>query len=161
MSWRKILIAKLSLLQFLFGLVSSWNFRYPIIHFPFSWSTVFQFYIHWQIFKSSCLITTASFTISFFMGLNIRFSSVTYDLIWRAIFLTFKHFGNLGRFTKIFRIKLTSSYVVKSYKFSVIRYINSGNVMFSIMTIINNTVIITLKIAKRISLKSSQHKKKW
>ena len=44
---------------------------------------------------------------------------------------------------------------------SYIRCINSGKVMFSEATIINNTVIITLKVAKRISLNSSQHKKKW
>ena len=43
--------------------------------------------------------------------------------------------------------------VVKSYKFPAIKQINLGDLIHSMVTIINNTVL-SLKVVKRVDLKS-------
>lgn len=52
--------------------------------------------------------------------------------------------------------------VVKRYKLPVIIYKSSGDIMYSMVTIVNNTVfrVSYLKIAKIVIIKSSYHKKK-
>ena len=49
--------------------------------------------------------------------------------------------------------------VVKSYKFPVIRWINSRGVMYSMMSIINNSVPFIWKLL-RVDLKNPQHNNK-
>ena len=48
---------------------------------------------------------------------------------------------------------------VKRYKVPVMRQISSGDVMYSMVTVVNNTLVY-LKVAKGIDLKSSHPKGK-
>ena len=53
--------------------------------------------------------------------------------------------------------------VVKRYKFQVVRFKSPGNVMYSMVIVVKKTkqnCIVYLKVAKRLHLKSSHHKKK-
>ena len=50
--------------------------------------------------------------------------------------------------------------LVKGYKLPVTRWVSSGDLMYSMVTTVNNTdCIIYLKVAKRVDLKCSHHLK--
>ena len=49
--------------------------------------------------------------------------------------------------------------LVKVYKIPVIRQIGSGVLMYKMVIIANNTVLCVLKVAKRVNLKCSHHRK--
>lgn len=50
--------------------------------------------------------------------------------------------------------------MIKRYKLLIIREISSKGILYNIVTTINYTVLVYLKTAKRVYLKSSQHHKK-
>ena len=50
--------------------------------------------------------------------------------------------------------------LVKGYESSVIRWISSGDLMYSMMTIVNNTTL-KLKFAKQVNLQCFHYQKNW
>lgn len=50
--------------------------------------------------------------------------------------------------------------LVKDYKLPVLRFISSRNLVDRMMTIVNSTKVVYLKIIKKIDLKYSDHQKK-
>lgn len=45
--------------------------------------------------------------------------------------------------------------MIKKYKLPVTRYVSSGDVMYSVKTMVNN--IIYLKVSEKVDIKSSHH----
>ena len=51
--------------------------------------------------------------------------------------------------------------MVKRYKLPVIKYISHGDVIYSMVTIVNNTVVVYLKVTKRVDLKEKKVVTVW
>ena len=51
--------------------------------------------------------------------------------------------------------------LTKGYKLLVIRWINSENQIYSLGTIVNNTVLYSWKCLRRVDLKSTWYRFKW